>query len=143
MLLARVVKAGTVYFGLVFAAGFLFGVLRELWVAPRLGSMTAELLEMPMMFVVIGLAARWTVTHLTVPTPRARLAVGCVALALLLVAESSLVMGLRQMSLADYLATRNPISGTVYLGMLLVFALMPLWVQRRALGAGDVPPDAV
>jgi hypothetical protein len=39
-------------FRIVFGAGFRFGAIRTLWVIPRLGSRTAELLETPVMFVV-------------------------------------------------------------------------------------------
>jgi hypothetical protein len=52
--------------------------------------------------------------------------VGIAALALLLCAEFSLVLGLRDMSLDEYFASRDPISGTLYLFMLLAFAVMPL-----------------
>ena len=38
-------KAGVLYFALVFAAGFALGTIRTLWVMPRLGVSTAELIE--------------------------------------------------------------------------------------------------
>jgi hypothetical protein len=53
------------------------------------------------------------------------------ALALLLVAEFGFVLWLRAMSIREYLATRDPVSGTVYYVMLLVFAIMPLLLARR------------
>ncbi|MFO7809460.1 hypothetical protein [Guyparkeria sp.] len=54
------VKAGTVYFLLVFAAGLVLSVFRELRLSPWLGAKAAELAEMPVMWLVIALAARWT-----------------------------------------------------------------------------------
>jgi type IV secretory pathway TrbD component len=56
---------------------------------------------------------------------------GCAALGLLLVAEFTLVLWLRGLSISEYLATRDPVSGTVYYVMLGVFAIMPLLVARR------------
>ena len=120
------------YFALVFGAGFLLGALRVLWVAPRLGIRAAELLEEPLMLLVTILAARWVVRTLALPfsTP-GRLVMGFVALLFLLVAEFGLAYGLRGLSPAEYVAGQDPVSGTVYYLLLLLFALMPLWVQRR------------
>jgi hypothetical protein len=55
---------------------------------------------------------------------------GGLGLALLLVAEFTLVLRLRKMSIHDYLKTRDPVSGTAYYLMLGVFALMPLFVRH-------------
>jgi hypothetical protein len=125
----QILKAGAAYFALAFAAGFVLGTIRMLWVVPQIGVMWAELLEMPLMLVVIVLAARWTVRRLRVPrAPLPRLAMGLVALVLLLGAELTLVLGLQGLSLAEYVAIREPISGAVYLVMLGVFTAMPLLV---------------
>jgi len=131
--LTRIVfSAGVAYFLLVFAAGFVLGTIRQLWVVPWLGVMRAELLEMPLMLAVIVLAARFTVTRFRLPARAAlRFFVGVLALALLLTAELTLVLGLRGLSIAEYVATREPISGTMYLMMLGVFAVMP-WLVGRA-----------
>jgi hypothetical protein len=92
----------------------------------------AELMETPIMFVVILIAARWIVRRLAIPsTPSRRLGMGCIALGFLLAAEFSLVLWLRGLSIRDYLATRDPVSGTVYYLMLGIFAIMPLLVARR------------
>ena len=77
-----IVKAGVLYFALVFGAGFVLGTIRTLWIVPRVGTRTAELMETPIMFVVTIVAARWTVLRLAVPS--ARLGMGSVALGLLL-----------------------------------------------------------
>jgi len=56
---------------------------------------------------------------------------GLVALGLMLVAEFGLVLWLRGLSIKEYLAIRDPVSGTVYYAMLGAFAIMPLLVTRR------------
>ena len=128
----QILKAGLLYFALVFGAGFLLGPIRILWVVPRFGTRMAELIETPIMFVVILIAAGWIVGRLAIPsTSSRRLGMGCIALGFLLAAEFSLVLRLRGLSIRDYLATRDPVSGTVYYLMLGVFAIMPLLVARR------------
>jgi hypothetical protein len=128
----QVLKAGVLYFALVFGAGFVLGPIRILWVVPRLGTRMAELMETPIMFVVILVAARWIVRRLALPTAAfSRLGMGSVALGLILVAEFTLVLRLRGLSMSEYLASRDPVSGTAYYVMLGVFAIMPLLVARR------------
>jgi len=128
----RILKAGVLYFALVFGAGFVLGPVRILWVVPRFGTRIAELMETPIMFAVALLAARWIVRRLAVPSPASsRLGMGCVALGLLLVAEFTLVLWLRGLSIREYLASRDLVSGTVCYVMLGVFTIMPLLVSRR------------
>jgi len=52
-------------------------------------------------------------------------------LGLLLVAEFTLVLWLRGMSIREYLASRDPVAGTVYYVMLGVFAIVPLLVLEN------------
>lgn len=119
-------KAALAYFGWVFGAGFLMGTVRVPILVPRLGERLAELLEMPVMFVVIWFAARWVVRRFALlPSPRVRWRTGLIALALLIGAELSLALLLQGQSLGDYVASRDPVSGSVYLAMLGVFAAMP------------------
>jgi hypothetical protein len=128
----QMLKAGVLYFALVFGAGFVLGPIRILWAVPRFGTRMAELMETPIMFVVIILAARWIIRRFSVPSTQSRrLGMGCMALGLLLVAEFTLVLWLQGLSIADYLASRDPVSGTVYYLMLGVFAIMPLLMARR------------
>lgn len=128
----RILKAGALYFALVFGAGFVLGTIRTLWVVPRVGTRWAELMEAPIMLVVTIMAARWVVRHLAIPfVSSARLGMGGTALGLLLVAEFGLVLWIRGLSIREYLATRDPVSGTVYYVMLGAFAVMPLLVARR------------
>ena len=128
----QILKAGALYFVLVFGAGFVLGIIRILWIVPSFGTRTAELMEMPIMLVVTILAARWVARHLaTPPAPSKRLAVGFVALGLLLAAEFTVVLWLRGLTIGEYIANRDPVVWVVYIVMLVVFAIMPLLVARR------------
>lgn len=127
----RTVQAGMAYFALVFGAGFILGAIRTLFVVPHLGARPAELLEMPIMFLVVVMAARFVVGRFQLPpSARSRLSTGLLALALLLAAEFALVVLLQDQSLAQYLASRDPVSGSVYLAMLGLYAAMPLILAR-------------
>ena len=123
------VKAGLLYFALVFGAGFVLGPVRLLWAVPRFGERSAELAELPIMLAVAVLAARCVMRRPFAPPTRPRaLAVGLLALGLLLAAEVSLVLSLRGLTLREYVASRDPVSGGAYLATLAVFAVMPLAV---------------
>ena len=97
---------------------------------PRLGVRTAELIEMPLMFVAIFFAARYVVRRFALKSSE-RLVAGLIALVLLVAAELTLATVVQDQSLAAYIASRDPISGSVYLLMLGVFALMPNLLSRQ------------
>lgn len=125
------IKAGLAYFALVFGAGFVLGVLRVSFLVPRFGERIAELGEMPLMLAVIVIAARFIMRRFAVPfSMAARIGTGLLALCLLLAAELLLAVVVQDRSLADYVASRDPVSGSVYLAMLVLFALMPTLVWR-------------
>lgn len=127
----RIVKAGFAYFALVFGAGFVLGSVRGPYLVPCLGVRMSELLEMPVMFLVIVLSARFVVSRFTLQLfARVRLFTGVFALALLVAAEISLAVILQGQSLVQYIASRDPVSGGVYLAMLGLFAGMPLILAR-------------
>ena len=125
-------KAGALYFALVFGAGFVLGTIRTLLVVPRFGTRMAELMEAPLMLAVTVVAARWIVLRQPVSLPTvAKLGMGCIALGFMLIAEFGFVLWLRGLSVREYLATRDPVSATVYYVMLGAFAVMPLLVAKR------------
>lgn len=129
--MGSIAAAGALYFLLVFAAGFLLGVLRTLLIVPRVGARRAELLESPLMLAVSVWVAWWVSTRLQVPaTVTARLAMGFVALGLMLMAEFGLMLRLRGLTLKAYIAGRDPVSGAVYYLLLLVFAALPSCIGR-------------
>ena len=124
-------KAAVAYFALVLGTGFVLGTVRVPFLVPRLGERYAELLEMPIMFVVIVLAARYVVRRFGLPpSPSVRLLVGFAALAMSVLAELLLAAALQDLSVGQYIASRDPVSGSVYLFVLLLFALMPYILAR-------------
>jgi len=126
-----ILRAACSYFTLVFAAGFLLGALRVPFLVPRLGERTAELLEMPFMAVAILLAARLVVPRLLPQAPAAvRAATGGLALALMLLAEFGVGVLLLQRTPAEIVSRHDPIAGTVYVALLLVYAALPSLLGR-------------
>jgi hypothetical protein len=119
------------YFALVFGAGFALGSFRVPFLVPRIGERIAELIEMPFMLVVVWLSARFIIRRFALPTATSvRLGVGMVALGLLVAAEVSLAVVLQGQSLGAYLASRDRVSGSVYLAMLVLLSVMPLILAR-------------
>ena len=132
-LATRIVKAGMTYFALVFGAGFILGAIRVPFLVPRLGERAAELIEMPFMFVVVWVSARFIIKRFSLPASvLAHLGAGLLALGLLVAAEVLLAVALQDRTLGEYVASRDPISGVVYLAMLVLFAVMPLVLARAS-----------
>jgi len=125
----RTLKASFGYFLLVFVVGFALGAIRVPFVVPRLGVRWAELLEMPLMLLASFLAARLCVRRYGPFSAVRRLGIGALALALLVAAELGLTVALGQ-SIREYIAGRDPVSGTAYLISLVVFAVFPLIVGQ-------------
>lgn len=126
----RILKAAGLYFILVFGAGFLLGIVRVPFLVPRVGVRVAELLEMPVMLVAIVLAARLVVRVFALRRWPTSACTGLLALAFTLVAEFSFARLLQGQSPIQYIASRDPVSGSVYAAVLLLFALMPALISR-------------
>ena len=125
-------KAGTLYFAIVFAAGWIFGPIRVLWIVPHLGQTAGVLLEAPLMLVVMVVAARWAARRLALPASRqTRTAVGLIALGLLLVAEVLGARWFRGVSIAHFLAGFRSVPGAITLLLFVIFAAVPVLVGRR------------
>ena len=126
-----VFKAGAIYFMLVFGAGFLFGTVRVLLVAPRIGERLAALYESPLMLIVT-LGAAWWVTRRFCKGFRALhlAAVGLIAIGVLLAAELVVGVALRGQSPAQVFTARDPLLALVYYGLLALFAAMLYRLSR-------------
>jgi hypothetical protein len=126
-------QSAATYAAIVFAAGFVLGTARVLWLVPRVGIRAAELAELPLMLVVIFLAARWInhrfLAHCDQPS---RLVVGLTALALLFLAELVLGIVFLRVRPVDVLLGRDPISAAGYYLCLGAYAVMPWWLGRAS-----------
>jgi hypothetical protein len=127
----QVIEAGLVYFALVFGLGFLLGSIRVPFIVPRIGQRYAELIEMPFMLLGIVLAAQFIFSYFTMPnTMLTYICVGLIALILVIMAELLLVIVLQRSTIKQYLKNRDPISGTAYIALLIIFAVMPLIIMQ-------------
>ena len=120
------IRAALLYFALVLGTGFCLGVIRVPLLVPRIGERWAGLAEMPIMATVVFLSAGYVLRRFPeIRLPGQSLAVGFLALALSVFAELGLAVAFQREPLAVYIAGRDRVSGSVYLLLLLVFALMP------------------
>jgi uncharacterized membrane protein (Fun14 family) len=123
---SKTIRAALVYFGIVLGTGFVLGAFRVPVIVPRIGERWAELAEMPVMAAVIFFAAGYALRRFPeICSPGRSLVVGFLALALSVAAEFGLAVLLQDQTLAEFIRSRDKISGSVYIGLLLVFTVMP------------------
>ena len=78
------------------------------------------------MAIVIFLAAGFILRRFPgICSPGRSLAAGVLALSLSVCAELGLAVVLQSQTLAEFLKSRDKVSGSVYVALLLVFAVMP------------------
>jgi hypothetical protein len=131
----RALKAGLVYFVLVFAVGWVLGPIRELWALPHFGRVAAMLSEAVIMLIAMIVAARWVIQRFDVPrTLPATISMGLIAIGLLFPAEIAGVVWVRGLSLQEYLASFVTGPGVISLLMFLVFGAMPTLVTLPTRG---------
>ena len=127
----RTVKAGAVYFLFLFTLGWVLGPIRELWVVPRFGRITALLFEAVIMLIAMLISARRVIRRFDVGAELpATIGMGLVSLAILLPAEIAGALWVRGLSLPEYLASFANAPGVISLVMFLLFAAMPTLVTR-------------
>ena len=130
-------KAGTIYFALVFAVGFVLGTIRVLAVLPLVGETIAVLIEMPIMLTLSWIACRYIVARSHVPPiPGDRAVMGAVAFALLMVAEIGVSWLLGRRSVSAYLAHYMTAAGALSLAGQIAFATFPALQLRFPEKAG-------
>ena len=131
-------RAGTIYFALVFAAGFALGTIRVLAVLPLVGETIAVLIEMPVMLTISWIACRYVVTRFRVPPFLGdRAVMGAVAFALLMVAEIGVSWLLGRRSVSAYLAHYMTLAGALGLAGQVAFAAFPALQLRFPEKAGS------
>ena len=63
----RTLKAGVIYFLLVFGVGWILGPISELWAVRHFGRVAAMLSEAVIMLIAMIGAARWVIRRFDVP----------------------------------------------------------------------------
>lgn len=127
----RLGRAALAYWAWVFAAGFVLGTVRTLWLAPRLDDLAAVAIELPVMLAISALAARRVLHRWQVRHRAEALAVGALAFALLIGAEALLACTLAGQGLSQWAATLASAPGALGLAGQIVFALLPALLLRR------------
>jgi hypothetical protein len=128
--MGRAIKAGVVYFLLLYGIGFLLGATRELLLAPRFGVVVASALEaLPMLAAIIHFAPLIARRFGIPPKSGGRIVMGLVGLALLIGAEIAMTRAMRGLSPEQWLAHFASVEGVIYAALLAAFAAMP-WVRR-------------
>jgi len=116
-------------------ADFIMGAIRVTLLVPRLGERIEELIKMPFMRVVIVSAASFITQRFALPAiTLVHLSTGVVALAMMIAAELLLAVALQDRALGQSANSRDPISDSVCLAILILFAVMPLLISRLRFG---------
>jgi hypothetical protein len=125
--MAAALRAGVLYFAIVFAVGFVLGTIRVLVVIPRFGETNAVLIELPVMLALSWIACASLVRRFAVP-PRldARVVMGGVAFALLMSAEAGVSMFGFGRTFAEHFAVYQTAGAQLGLAAQIAFALFPL-----------------
>lgn len=121
----QALKSAAVYVAIVFAAGFVMGVVRTLVLEPRYGPVLAVALELPLMlgiaWVVCGRILRRWPLHGAQPA-----VMGVAALVMLLLAEAALSVLLAGRTLGEHLALHAQGAHQLGLAGQLLFAAWPV-----------------
>jgi len=133
-------KAGAVYFAIVYLAGFVLGTVRVLLLAPRTGEVAAVLLETPIMLAASWIASRWCTRRFGVPPEvRPRLAMGGAAFALLILGEFGVSILAFSRSWEGIVAAFLAPPGLIGLSAQVIFALLPLLQALLKRKRGQAP----
>jgi hypothetical protein len=128
----RAIQAGLLYCAIVFAAGFVLGVIRTMWVSPLSGELVAVALEAPVMLAIAWVACGWIAERLDISERFVdRLVMGGVALASMILAECGVAILAGGRGLGEYFLTYS--REGILLGLLaqLGFAVFPFLRARR------------
>lgn len=120
-------KAGSAYFGIVFAVGFVLGTIRVLVLVPQFGELTSGLIELPIILTASWIICHWLIIRFSVPSIwQSRLTMGVLAFALLMIAELFLSILLFGNSINQHLNNYLALYSALGLVGQLIFASFPL-----------------
>ena len=138
----RVTLAMLLYFGVVFAVGFLLGPFRVWWLEPRFGPIIATACEAPFMLLAILVAARWVPRVMNIRRdPKTLVLIGIGSLVLLQIADFAIGFWLRGITPKEQFVQLLTWQGNIYAALLALFAIMPwaanCWIDRLKLRGHD------
>lgn len=120
-----VLKAGLLYFTIVFGCGFVLGVLRVSMLVPMLGELAATVIEAPVMLAISWVVVRRVIERVGIGARLGpRLLMGGIAFGLLMMAEAALALGFGR-TLAEHVAAYRQSPQFVGLAAQVGFALIP------------------
>jgi hypothetical protein len=120
-------QAGLVYTLCVFVFAFAAGTIRVTLVAPRVGALMAVILEAPLVLAASWVISRWCTAKFKVRREvGARVRMGVVAFAVLMLLELGVSAWVFGEGLEHYLAKYATTPGLVGLAMQVCFAALPL-----------------
>lgn len=122
----RAAFAGLSYFLMVFAAGFVLGVFRTLFLVPRFGGTGAVAIELPFILAISWGACGLVLDRLPVRTRAGRALMGAVAFLMLLGAEAVLSVLVLGLSAREFAASFAAPPGALGLAGQIAYGLMPL-----------------
>ena len=126
----RVTLAMLLYFGVVFAVGFLLGPFRVWWLEPRFRPIIATACEAPFMLLAILVAARWVPRVMNIRRdPKTLVLIGIGSLVLLQIADFTIGFWLRGISPKEQFVQLLTGQGNIYVVLLALFAIMP-WASN-------------
>lgn len=126
----RIVAAAIAYLAPVFGLAFVLGVVRSLWLAPRLGEVGAVLVEVPLILGFAWVVGARVLRRRPLPGRAARAAMGLLALLMLLGLELALGRLAFGRPLSAILAAMATPAGLIGLAGQIGFGLIPL-IQPR------------
>ena len=123
-------RLGIAYWAIVFTIGFALGIIRTLIVAPRIGAISAVLLELPLIVTSSWLIARRLLKHRDLSREQCAI-MGSVALVLTLFSEAMLAALLTSTPIGAWARSLREMPGILGLAGQIVFAALPAMMVRR------------
>jgi hypothetical protein len=128
----RIIGAAVLYFLIVFGVGFILGPVRIFWLEPLIGQTAATLCEAPLLLAAMMFAALWVPSKFGIGTDTWSLVnMGLMALGILILADITVGTAIRGTTWAAQFAYFATPAGLMYLGLLVVFALMPALINTK------------
>ena len=128
----RPIVLAAAYLAGIFALAFCLGVLRSLWLAPRIGALAAVACELPLVLAASAWWARRLLARRPLQGRADALAMGALAFAGLIALECGLALFVFGQSLRDWGGALTTPPGLLGLAGQLGFAAMPAAVWQRA-----------